>query len=395
MNSTKNSQTTNLFKTKYSNAPIISNDTIEKLIQYVNHIIDIENINFIIPTMDICHFFLSKYSEKINCKIITSDFKTNQICIDKEKTYNYFKNYIKCPKIISNLSNIQFPVFIKPKQGYGSRNCIMINNRNELNFYNDTNMLILEYLPGEEYTIDCITLNDKLIYLYPRKRKLTRAGLSIITEQLDKNNSVFKNILNYGKKINSLLKFKGSWFFQIKMDKNQNITLLEISTRIAGASSINRLNNVNLILNSIYIHNNYPVKIVENNLDNINVSKIYKSTIDSEFLESIQNIYIDFDDTLIVHNKINNECISLIYKYLNKKNIYLITRHKKNIGSSLEKYKINPSIFSSIIHINNNEKKSLYIKKNSIFFDDSFRERISCINSNIYVFDVDCISFFI
>ena len=64
MNSTKNSQTTNLFKTKYSNAPIISNDTIEKLIQYVNHIIDIENINFIIPTMDICHFFLSKYSEK-------------------------------------------------------------------------------------------------------------------------------------------------------------------------------------------------------------------------------------------------------------------------------------------------------------------------------------------
>ena len=205
----------------------------------------------------------------------------------------------------------------------------MINNRNELNFYNDTNMLILEYLPGEEYTIDCITLNDKLIYLYPRKRKLTRAGLSIITEQLDKNNSVFKNILNYGKKINSLLKFKGSWFFQIKMDKNQNITLLEISTRIAGASSINRLNNVNLILNSIYIHNNYPVKIVENNLDNINVSKIYKSTIDSEFLESIQNIYIDFDDTLIVHNKINNECISLIYKYLNKKYIFNNKTQKK------------------------------------------------------------------
>ena len=108
--------------------------------------------------------------------------------------------------------------------------------------------------------------------------------------------------------MNSILSFKGSWFFQIKMDNDGEIALLEASTRIAGASSINRVNNVNLTLISIYIHFNYPIDIIENNIQNISVSKIYKSMIDTNFLKLIENIYVDFDLLEFLHN-----CLEYLY----------------------------------------------------------------------------------
>lgn len=397
-NSEKISQTNNLIETKYDDLPYFDKNMIDDLIRYLNNLITLEKLDFIIPTMDIGHFYLSKFADKINCKIITSQFNTNMICIDKEKTYNYLQTNIKCPKIIDiqNINEINYPVFIKPKEGYSSKECYLINNKQELEFYYNNKMLVTEYLPGKEYTVDCITNKNKLIYLNPRERRLTRAGLSVITDSINKETDLYDKILAYGKNINSLLSFKGSWFFQIKMDNNGEITLLEVSTRIAGASSINRLNNVNLALISIYTHFNYPISIIENNIPNLSVSKIYKSMINIHFLKSIENIYIDFDDTLIVNKNVNYELISLIYKFNNSKNIYLITRHKGNIEKSLKYYNIDMDLFSSIYHIKNNESKKHIIKNNSIFFDDSFKERKSCLNkNNIYVFDVDAISLFI
>ena len=395
-NSEKISQTNNLIETKYNDLPGLNINTIDYLINYLNNLIITEKLDFIIPTMDICHFYLSKFADKINCKIITSEFKTNMICINKEETYNYLQSFIKCPKIIDIENEFNYPVFIKPKEGYSSKECYIINNKQELEFYYNKKMLVLEYLPGKEYTVDCITNNNTLIYLNPRERKLTRAGLSIITDSINKGSDLYDKIESYGKQINSLLSFTGTWFFQIKMDSNGEITLLEVSTRIAGAASINRLNNVNLVLISIYIHFNYPISIVENNIPNLSVSKIYKSMIDTYFLKSIENIYIDFDDTLIVNNNVNYELISLIYKFNNSKNIYLLTRHKGNIEKSLKNYNIDIDLFASIFHIKNNESKKHIIKNNSIFFDDSFEERKSCLKkNNIYVFDVDTISLFV
>lgn len=397
INSVEVSQTSNLFKSKYVDAPSLNNRTEDIFIKYINNIINIEKVDFIIPTMDKAHYFLSKNKDSLLCKVITSHFETNKICINKENTYNYLNSIIKCPKIFEIHSNIEFPVFIKPKEGYSSQNCFKINNIEELNFYYNKNMLITEYLPGDEYTIDCFTNNNKLLYIFPRKRKLTKNGLSIITENINKNSDLFQMFLSYATQINNSLVFTGSWFFQIKMDNNGDITLLEISTRIAGASAINRINNVNLPLLSIYAVFNYPIKILENDLNRYTITKTYKSIICDNFMDNIDNIYIDLDDTLIINNNINYECISLIYKYINDKDIFLITRHKDNIYKTLKNNHIHIDLFSSIIHIKNNDNKYTYIKNNSLFFDDSFKERSSVINkeNNIQVFDIDCISFFL
>ena len=366
----------------------------------VNYLINIclaQNCNFIIPTMDNAHLLLSKYCNKFNdnnIKIISSSYETNIICISKETTYNKLKDAIECP-IVYNINDIKFydfPVFLKPKIGYGSRGCHIIKNIEDLNKNYDDNMLIVEYLENEEYTIDCFTHNNKLIYTNVRERVLYKNGLSVITKNIfDDNTSYINNIAD---QINKTLEFTGSWFFQIKRNKNNKFKLLEVSTRIAGASSINRLIGCNLPLLSVYLHFNYPVEIIKNEY-NFTVNKYLRNHFDFKLLKDYNNIYIDLDDTLIVNNKVNTNIIQFIYKSINyDKNIFLITRHKNNVNDTLTKYKIDKNLFTEIYHIIDMSSKSTFINKNSILIDDSYSERKSCIKNNILVFDIDCVEFF-
>jgi SAM-dependent methyltransferase len=393
INSEKHFQTKELFETKYTDCPYLNEE--EKLIKYFNYIIEKENISFIMPVTDMAHMFFSEHKKYFNnVKIITSSYETNKICINKLSTYNYLSEFVTCPKIFKDFTDLTYPVFLKPQIGYGSKGCIIIHNIEELMCNYNDDMCVLEYLTGKEFTVDCFTYNNKLLYCSPRERKLTKSGLSIITELIEKNSDLYNVIYQFALKINNNMDFIGGWFFQIKYNKDNEISLLEVSTRIAGASSINRLKNVNLPLLSIYAHLGYPISIIENKIKTINVTKIYKTYVDSAFMKTIDNIYFDLDKTLIVDKKVNIDCIQLIYKYKNKKNIYLITRHKHTIISTLDEYNIHQNLFDDIIHINE-EKKSDYIKNNSIIFDDSFKERNEILeDNNIYVFDVSGLLFF-
>jgi hypothetical protein len=409
INSHNNYEFKNLFPLTYNNCPDIHNED-----ECINYIIDISikhKCNFVIPTMDYSHLILSKYIDiftKNNIKIISSSYETNQICVSKETTYATLRNIIDCPieYDIDKINDNAFPLFLKPKIGYGSRNCMLIKSNTELQNNYNPSMLILEFLTGDEYTIDCFTSNNMLLYFHIRQRVLYKNGLSVITKSINKDHNCFNTIKTFAEKINDTIKFDGAWFFQVKYNKDNICKLLEISTRIAGASSINRMNNCNLSLLSIYHHFKYPIKIVENN-DSFEVCKFFRNHINFNSIEKYKNIYIDLDDTLIVNSKVNIQAISFLYKCLNNnKNIYLISRHKGNINETLNNYKINSNIFTKIIHITDNSKKSNYMIDYSIFIDDSFRERNDvntdrfrerydiCNLDNVLILDVDSFEFF-
>ena len=398
VNSHDNYEFKELFEISYNSCPII-NERETETIEYLINVSKLHNCNFIIPTMDYAHLILSKYKNifnENNIKVITSSYQTNQICVSKKNTYNILKDIVDCPKIfnINEINNINEKIFLKPDIGYGSKNCFIINTIEELHKKYNDELLILEYLPNEEYTIDCFTLNSILLYINIRKRVLYKNGLSVITETIDSQNEVYKTIESFANKINTNIKFKGSWFFQVKFDKNNICKLLEISTRIAGASSINRLNGCNLTLLSIYNHFGYPIEIIKNN-NYLHVSKIFKNIISIDTLFKYNNVFIDFDDTIKIGDKVNPSAISFLYRCLNhNKDIYLITRHKYDIEESLNKIKLSKHIFKEIITMKD-KNKSHYVLENSIFIDDSFKERKDVMShvKNVLCFDIDFFEF--
>lgn len=103
-------------------------------------------------------------------------------------------------------------------------------------------------------------------------------------------------------------------------------------------------------------------------------------------------VYLDLDDTLELKDKVNVWLMLYLYQCVNNKiELHLLIRHSGDIHETLYKHKISPTLFDEIIHIKDGIAKSKYIiRKDAIFIDDSFRERLDVKEKcKINVFDLD------
>ena len=374
-----------VYENYIGNLPFLTN---QYFIKELKKIVIENNIDAIYPTMDSVISLLKENEDKLGCVILSSPIQTTKTCLSKQKTYSLLKNKIPTPKIYNvEDKSIEYPVFLKPDIGYGSRGTYKANNISEVEFYKnkDKDLMILEYLPGNEFTIDCFTnFKGELLFIGPRLRNRISNGISVNTSTLKVKNK-FEGLANI---INKNLVFNGSWFFQVKERLDGTLVLMEIASRFAGSSSVYRIKGVNFALLNIYNAFETEINIIENNyeveLDRALENK-YKLKIEYKY------VYIDFDDTIIVNGKINVEIVAFLYKCINnKKIIILLTKHIYNIKESLKKYKLE-SIFDEIIQLKSNEKKSNYIlNSEAIFIDDSFAERNEVFKKlQINVFSID------
>jgi len=362
-------------------------------ISILNSIIDQYHINFIYPALDTVQLFLTEHAEEVHATIITSDSNTIQICRSKAKTYKFFSNYSFVPFLYSTISEIdKYPVFVKPSIGCSAIGAIRIDTKADLDLYlseNKDEIVIAEYLPGEEYTIDCFTdRNQKLQIIKPRIRSRVKCGISVHSKEIPLDSQ----IEYIAETINSNLHFNGAWFFQIKKDILGNYKLMEISARIPGTMGLSRNCGVNFPLLTLYNFMGVDVSLLDNKYD-IEVDRAFISRY-SLFIE-YTSIYLDLDDTLILPSgKINTLLMMYLYQSVNEgKKIILLSKHIHDIYHTLRKYKISLELFDEIISVSKSANKSEYITdKKAIFIDDSFAERRDVANKlYIPVFDVDMI----
>lgn len=373
-----------VFKNYINNLPMITDSN---FINAFNNIIEEYKIDVIFPTHDTITEFLAENSNNIKAKIICADTDTSQICRDKAKIFELFKNQTFCPTIYQNFETL--PVFIKPRKGQGAVGAKLIKTKEDIpNNINLKDYVICEYLPNDEYTVDCLTdKKGNLKVILPRSRKRIMAGVCIAGE----NEQLTDEIKDIANQINKKLKFNGLWYFQIKKDINGKFKLLEISTRCAGTMCLSRALGVNLPLLSVYNAMGFDIEVFTNQyhvkMDRTLISR-YK--IDYEY----DKVYFDFDDTLIINNQVHLPSIRFLYqcKNLNKK-VILITKHEQDLKITLEKYAISKQLFDEIIHIEKHQNKVDFIDKNkSIFIDNAYAERKQIHNLiEIPVFDVDCL----
>jgi predicted ATP-grasp superfamily ATP-dependent carboligase len=374
-----------VYKNYISDLPFIES---KNFIGEVNKIIEKFKIDFIFPAHDSVVLKLAQNIHKIKAKIITAPIETCEICRSKKKTYEKFKNMIDVPKIYNSLDeNIEYPVFIKPNIGQGSKGTYMISYKKDIEYYISTgnDLLISEYLPGVEYTVDCFTNRaGKLLFAKGRERKRIYSGISVSSTPV--YDEMFEEIAN---KINSVLKFQGVWFFQLKRRSNGELVLLEIASRIAGTMSLYRGLGVNFALLSLYDAMEIEVDIIANDFD-----LIVDRALITRFYHNIvyEAIYIDLDDTLINDTGVNEELIKLLYfAKNNNKEIILISKHEGDISRTLLDNCISEQLFDEIIHIKKDEEKTKYMtNKKAVFIDDSFSERLKVQKKlNIPVFGLD------
>lgn len=380
-----------VFKNYIDGVPFITD---KNFIDHINKLVEKYKIDYIFPAHDSVVVELSKAFKENNlkCPVITSKFEVANLCRSKKDTYNLFKDIIVTPKMLNKeeIKTGDFPLFLKPDIGQGSKGTCKVNSIDELQFNldKDPSLLILEYLPGEEYTVDCFTnYKGELLFAEGRTRKRISNGISV--NAIAAKDHRFKEI---AKKINEKLEFQGMWFFQVKEDINGELSLLEISPRVAGTMGYHRSKGVNLPLLALFDKQGYDVNILKNNY-NLEMDR----ALDNQFKAEIdfEHVYIDLDDTIILNDKVNPDVIGLLYQLKNEnKSIYLITAHedhfKNDTRDYLKKHYIDLNLFNDIINVKLDEPKSKHIKqKDSIFIDDSFAKRKEVLqNTGIPVFDI-------
>lgn len=363
----------------------------EGFMDYLNDVIQKYKIDCIYPAHDNACLFFSEHENEIKAQVIVTDKNTTKICRSKKHTYEYLAGETFIPKIFKTVFDVKdFPVFVKPAIGQGSQGAKKVNTIKELEevILKDDSLIICEYLPGVEFTIDCFTDRyGNLRVVKMRDRQRIRTGISMRSQQM----KVDKPIQEMAKILNQKLHFLGAWFFQVKKDKFGKYKLMEISPRIPGTMGLSRNLGINFPMLTLFVFWGSDVDIIENNYDII-LDRAFYSAYKINY--TYKYIYVDFDDTLVLIDRVNENLMYFIYQSINDgKKIYLLSKHIGDIHMDLKKFKISEELFEDIIVIHDFEEKQNYIKERpAIFIDDSFEERKKVHKSlSIPVFDVDMV----
>jgi len=352
-----------------------------------------EEIDFILPAHDDVAYALSRLQGALGEKVVGQSAAVNAIVRFKDRTYEHFADTLPIAQVYSSPDSIRYPCFVKPKRGQGAADAFVIEDeRAYARFaerFDTDEFVVMELLPGDEYTIDCFSDRGRLLYSGARTREKTSRGISVLSSWVadEKKQNEFRE---YAQRISEKLNLHGLWFYQMKENSAGELRLLEIGPRVSGTMMLNRARGINFVELALYQKLGFEVEAVYNDIE-VSLGRAlvprYKTEIEYDHL------YIDFDDTLLIEGKyINTDLMKLIFQAKNEgKKVYLITKNKKNnLAKTLHKFGIG-HIFDDIIHLKETEKKADFIEKNSILIDDSFRERKEAIDSGIYAFGNDII----
>jgi carbamoyl-phosphate synthase large subunit len=246
-----------------------------------------KNVKIILPlvTRELQHF--AKHADAFTSAGITllcSDLKALEIANNKAALYQHLLQLdIPVPDFhvvqtlsafhnaIIALGHPEIPVCFKPSVSNGSRgfriirddvdeldllfhhkpNQVYISSERILNILGSgawPELLVCEYLPGDEYSIDCVVMPGKPHVIVPRKRTRITQGISTA--------GVFENhaqIIEYCMQIlDAIPGLYGNIGIQVKMDTNNLPKILEINPRVQGTIVAALGAGMNLPLLSVY-----------------------------------------------------------------------------------------------------------------------------------------------
>ncbi|KHD38332.1 carbamoyl phosphate synthase-like protein [Clostridium acetobutylicum] len=218
---------------------------------YIEDIIRIcrnENIDFLIPLferefLDLCSY--RQELKKVGTELLLSGKTIIEICNDKWKSYEFFKeNQVKCP--ITYLrdeipSVIEYPLIVKPFDGMGSSSVFKVNNKRQLEFFLEyvENPVVQQFIEGKEYTIDTLCdLKGNVIFAIPRERLEVRSG-EVSKSRTVKNEKIIEAVKDLCSKLQNTASRNGENLIgpltiQCIVDNLGEIYFIEINPRFGG-----------------------------------------------------------------------------------------------------------------------------------------------------------------
>lgn len=247
--------------------PAKSNEFIEAMLSVCRK----KNIHVLLPlvTKELIPFSEHlKEFELAGTRVIVSPTASLEIANNKSRLYEFLqkqniavpdfktvKNIKEFSEAVSLLGTSGKTICFKPSVSNGSRGFRIITEKiNELDLLLNhkpdnviislenavrilstgefPELLVSEYLPGEEYSVDCLAKNGDPVLVVPRSRKRMINGISVEGEFVKD-----EKLINYCLQIIGLLNLHGNIGIQVKQSGTGQFLMLEINPRVQGTIS--------------------------------------------------------------------------------------------------------------------------------------------------------------
>jgi len=165
---------------------------------------------------------------------LISPYHTFQELDNKANAYRSLSKLgIRVPKLFETEEQLEtFPVAAKPQIGSGSKGFVKINSYDEYKQFKEKNpdALIVEFLTGEEYTVDAFfDSTGKLVTYNQRIRLKTMGGAAVITV-----NDFTIDVREYIERIATSYTIVGPANFQFFKTTDGEIVFTDINLRFAS-----------------------------------------------------------------------------------------------------------------------------------------------------------------
>lgn len=266
--------------------------------KYIDALLEIcktEKITTIIPQYTDELILMSENADLFNSLgikvLVTEDTQMLHIANSKDGLYNFFRDKDFIPKytVVSTIDSIKaavrdlgypdVPVCIKPVNGEGGKGFRIITEE-KIDIFNEPpgspkvnleaylnllrtlpkipELLVTEYLPGIEYSVDCVCKNGITYFCIPRQRIETSMGVSSIS-LIEKNEA----LIAYSKEMISALNLSYNINIQFKYSKSEKPKLIEINPRVSGSLVSNYGAGVNMLEEALKLAYGMPIENID------------------------------------------------------------------------------------------------------------------------------------
>jgi len=236
---------------------ILNKELIDNWLASLIEIIKSKEIRVLFPGVDFELELFAKHKKEIEnktgCIVVVSSLDAIRIGNDKYLTYQFLKeNKLFYPKTYLpenyNLSEMDFPVIVKPRVGAGSIGVSVVKSEIELTEKtNSTHNPIIQELVGadnDEFTCGVIAFEGDIKQTIVLNRSLKNGDTFISEYRKDFPEEIYSYIQRIAKNLNLF----GVCNFQLRLDSNGTPKLFEINPRHSGTTFIRSLFGYNEII---------------------------------------------------------------------------------------------------------------------------------------------------
>jgi carbamoyl-phosphate synthase large subunit len=168
-----------------------------------------------------------------------------ETCLDKWLFYQRVRDEFPVPRTqLQPSDDLTFPCFVKPIRGKGSQGAALCRDRQALDvrLREGDEVLIQEYLPGDEYSVDVFAdLDGRPVVAVPRLHLGRVERVSVRGQVLH-----HEGIESLCMRLARALRVKGPVSVQLRCDARGEPRLLEVNPRMGGGAFFTALAGINM-----------------------------------------------------------------------------------------------------------------------------------------------------